>query len=785
MVIAKTNEARFKFMTQSGMHGSYLEGSVLDQLFGQQRQPAISASQLLMEASQQNIPIYTITAENVNTILPILKVSSEVKSDIIHAVNNSQQAIVAEREIEHGNWIGSGYILQDLITGSGAYLLEGGLDGGGHEVCFKSVKPMRMQIGFSAAQQQQIAQAFTSFLLTHMSLIDQAIQQLAGDEQTQEQLTAAFRLMEAAITGVAAKGVSTLIGCLRIVTNDTATEEFYIAFERDEQTGIYKENVSVNFKSEVPDNCRDPIWNFGNGDITTETNPTRVYRKTGKYEVTLIANCKTRGNAPEQVKVDVYASKVEMDIREHHHHDNWIAQDDPRTDKTARNKLLVWSNPDNTISFDVVKPDINSVFWIAVHPAIYAGGFPLNYHLGGPLRFQKIETEEKTFSLKERLDFATEPYKMGAKYEGVTWKLRLYKPDYVVKFGIDTNQSKSLEAGEVAGTYEIYSLTSEDHELARSQFESFVSVAASWFIGSEGLEQALIYKHTYGVFPDSIFDTDDEDYRPTSVKTIIYKGLDYDKLTHKCGGKFYFPESITGKNLNASGRLQAKELAVLDRNYPDAIVRLPLYVYEGSSSPVTEDVVTHYLFRKKIKGFFCDKKVTEKEALKIRQQIPFINSQLGELGESKTITLPVKYTGSYYAGARNGIGLGTADLNLSRIDLTVEKTSNGFNIKEVNVWGQVKDIIDYNYFTATDTSLEVDEANRCETRVAVKKYKATASGAAIQCGFGKPGAKAGAGNVGSVMIELNNNHFAFKEAVQIRASDGQCLNPGNKSQSGC
>jgi hypothetical protein len=35
VAIAKTNEARFNYMNQSGIHGSYLEGSVLDQLFGQ------------------------------------------------------------------------------------------------------------------------------------------------------------------------------------------------------------------------------------------------------------------------------------------------------------------------------------------------------------------------------------------------------------------------------------------------------------------------------------------------------------------------------------------------------------------------------------------------------------------------------------------------------------------------------------------------------------------------------------------------------------------------------
>ena len=783
MVIAKTNEARFKFMTQSGMHGSYIEGSVLDQLFGQQRQPAISASQLLMEAGQQNIPIYTITAENVNTILPILKVSSEVKSDIIHAVNNGQQAIVAEREIEHGNWIGSGYILQDLITGSGAYLLEGGLDGGGHEVCFKSVKPMRIQIGFSASQQQQIAQAFTSFLLTYMSLIDQAIQQLAGDEQTQEQLQAALRLMEAAITGIAAKGVSTPIGCLRIVTNDTATEEFYIAFERDEQTGIYKENVSVNFTSEVPDNCRDPIWNFGNGDITTETNPTRVYSKTGKYEVTLIANCKTRGNAPEQVKVDVYASKVEMDIREHHHHDNWIAQDDPRTDKTARNKLLVWSNSDNTISFDVVKQDTKSIFWIEVFPAFYGISYNEPYILGGSLKFEKIEDEEKTLTLKDWFYPAVEPYINNYNQETLTHLLPLYKPDYVVKFGLDTNQSKSLEENEVAGEYEIYSLTREDHKFAREKFETIVGWKNNLYglfkKGSlRALEYAIIYKHTYGVFPNKGYD-------PTSENSqVLYTGLNYDKITHKCGGQFQLG-SITGKQLNASGRVDDKNFfAVPDRNYPNGTVTLPLYSY--NSSKTAKLVVTEYKFRKKIKAFFCDKNTTDPEMLEVRQQIPYLNSQLKtlEIGESKTIYVPGVYRGSYNAGARNGVGLGSADLNIWRLYLTLEKTDlkktgYDFIITGGTVFGQVKDIFDYNYFTGIDTTIAHDEANKkgCGIKLMVKKHKATASGATIQCGFGKVDAYKGAGNVSSVVIELNNNHFTFGQAVQIRASDSQCFNP--------
>jgi PKD repeat protein len=802
MVIAKTNEARFNFMTQSGMHGSYLEGSVLDQLFGQQRQPAISASQLLMEASQQNIPIYTITAENVNTILPILKVSSEVKSDVIQAVNSGQQAIVAEREIEHGNWKGSGYILQDLITGSGAYLLEGGLDGGGHEVCFKSVKPMRMQVGFSAAQQQQIAQAFTSFLLTHMSLIEQASQQLAKDDQTQEQLQAAFRLMEAIITGVAAKGVSTPIGCLRIVTNDTAREEIYVAFERDKKTGIYKD-VTVDFKGELPDNCHSPIWDFGNGDTTTETNPTRVYTKTGKYAVTLTATCKTRGNALEQVKVDVYASKVEMDIRETANHDNWIAQDDPRTDKTARNKLLVWSDPDNTISFDVVKPDINSVFWVEIFPVAYTT-FLNTIQLGKSVKFKKLDDKDNTFNLKEKPLkplLAREPYISKNLNETLTWNLPLYKPDYVVRFGLDTNQSSSLEKNEVAGEYEIYSITREDHELARSKFEAILGwrneAYGVWkrLEGRKGdvdkLEYALIYKHAYGIFP--LFKRR-SGFNPPSFTSQIYSELDYDKITHKCGGQFKL-ETTTGQKLNASGRLSDKgSLAILDRNYPDGTITLPLYSYSLSkltderskkvAEKIAELLVSQVYFRKKIKAFFCDKNETDKEALKVRQQITYVNSQIKalDIGVSTIVSLPVVYNGSYNAGARNGVGLGTADLNLWRIDLTVKKTNYGFNITGATVWGQVKDIFDYNYFTGIDTTIAHDEANKkaCSNKLAIKKHRATASGAAIQCGLGRPGAYEKAGNISSIEIELSNNHFIFENPVRIHAKDG-CQNPEPKS----
>ncbi len=310
VAIADTQKAIFNYMTQSGMSGSYVEGSVLDQLFGTQRQPGISSSQLLMEAAEQGIPIYTITKENVDAILPILNVSSEVISDIQHGTNTGKQAIIPQREIVHGNWKGSGYIIQDLITGEGVYLVEGGLNGGGHEVCFESVKPMSRPIALTAAGQQQIAQAFTTFLSSYSSLVAELINsdfEGMSSEDAKEKMTATFRLLESTITSIVAQAVATPAGCLRVNVNDIGAQTHFIRFERDEDTWEYEDGTAVNFTSDLPDNCHSPIWDFGDGETSTARNVTHLYTELGRYPVTLTATCKTRrSDAPEKVQSDIY-----------------------------------------------------------------------------------------------------------------------------------------------------------------------------------------------------------------------------------------------------------------------------------------------------------------------------------------------------------------------------------------------------------------------------------------------------------------------------------------------
>jgi transglutaminase-like putative cysteine protease len=136
------------FMKQAGFGGSYLEGSIFDQLDGREmpKVKGISSIRLISAAVAQGIPIYQITSTNSGTILPLLDLSSSVKSDIQTAVDRGRTVLVPERNIDIGPWSGVGYIMQDQSTGSGAYLISGGANGGGSIECRWQRAPVWVKI---------------------------------------------------------------------------------------------------------------------------------------------------------------------------------------------------------------------------------------------------------------------------------------------------------------------------------------------------------------------------------------------------------------------------------------------------------------------------------------------------------------------------------------------------------------------------------------------------------------------------------------------------------------
>ena len=92
---------------------------------------AISAVKALQKANAQGQKIYTITQANQAEILPQLHLGADVINDITAALRVGKEVTTHTDLVSiPGGWTGAGYIILDPITGAGAYLISGGLNGG-------------------------------------------------------------------------------------------------------------------------------------------------------------------------------------------------------------------------------------------------------------------------------------------------------------------------------------------------------------------------------------------------------------------------------------------------------------------------------------------------------------------------------------------------------------------------------------------------------------------------------------------------------------------------------
>jgi len=117
---------------QVGMMTSAWEHRIPEMLFTNEENPgeAVSAVKALAIASAEGQRIYQVTQENVNAVLPVLNISSEVKDEIRASIAASKVATVSQNNITVGSWTGVGYIIADPDTGAGAYRISGGSNGG-------------------------------------------------------------------------------------------------------------------------------------------------------------------------------------------------------------------------------------------------------------------------------------------------------------------------------------------------------------------------------------------------------------------------------------------------------------------------------------------------------------------------------------------------------------------------------------------------------------------------------------------------------------------------------
>ena len=117
-----------QFMIISGMTSSAWEHKIFEVFSGIE---SVSAVKLLKYAHQHGITLHEIDSTNIGQLLPTLQVSQEVKDDVQNAINTGRRVMISQREVQYNDWIGVGYIALDPIIGNGAYMISGGLSGGG------------------------------------------------------------------------------------------------------------------------------------------------------------------------------------------------------------------------------------------------------------------------------------------------------------------------------------------------------------------------------------------------------------------------------------------------------------------------------------------------------------------------------------------------------------------------------------------------------------------------------------------------------------------------------
>jgi len=117
-----------EFMVISGMTSSAWENRIFEIFLDT---PSVSAMKLLKYANQQGVPIYTIDSTNIGQLLPAIQVSSEIKMEIQNAINAGKKVVISQTELQYYEWSGVGYVVLDTTTGAGAYMISGGLSGGG------------------------------------------------------------------------------------------------------------------------------------------------------------------------------------------------------------------------------------------------------------------------------------------------------------------------------------------------------------------------------------------------------------------------------------------------------------------------------------------------------------------------------------------------------------------------------------------------------------------------------------------------------------------------------
>jgi hypothetical protein len=476
----------------------------------------------------------------------------------------------------------------------------------------------------------------------------------------------------------------------------------------------------------------------------------------------------------EQVKVDVYVNKVELNVIEANYPANEIAQNDPRRkrdDLTARNKLLVWHNGNNSISFEVFKQDEDSVFWIE----IVGNGFD------GLNLFQTTNKLNPELPVFEKLTQTSKRFTFNVVTNNIA-------SDFIIRYGLDSDKSGSLRGNEIKGEYEIYALTPFEYNKARTLYNYIYLPLALYQLGN-----ALNYRFSNGVFPEQdIFG----DYRPTQILKKEVESA-YEKLTHQCGAYLQqkFPvQDLHQRTTIRKGKTEQKfPDAVAGRSYPDAKATYSVYFYDTTSNAV--DTIMEYSgFAKGLEAVIKDQIPYEVLDNLYTKLVP--DCQISCTWPScqacawQEIHHKIDATKNFYfnLGAFGSVGLGGTRINISDALLMVRKKMGGpslpklhwipgslqqppgvpayvdyFEISAISITAKIEDPFDYNYFKEGRGLFGFPKT------LLFKMAESSISAGTIQCGFMKHGRfNDGTGQVGEVQVQiLGDSYIRFLEPVII------------------
>lgn len=125
---------RINYNRMRGQHASLMEGEVPAALFTDPsavvKPEGVSAVKAIAVATIQGQKIFTITQANAAAAIPQLQQRASVMEEVRNAINAGKEVTISQSPVKVGGWTGAGYTIIDPQTGAGAYMIEGGANGG-------------------------------------------------------------------------------------------------------------------------------------------------------------------------------------------------------------------------------------------------------------------------------------------------------------------------------------------------------------------------------------------------------------------------------------------------------------------------------------------------------------------------------------------------------------------------------------------------------------------------------------------------------------------------------